>query len=55
MKRSQTPEKAIALEAKREKAVAKKLRFKNREELRELYRIGNPDKYTSDDIISWMF
>lgn len=53
MKRSQTPEKAIALEAKREKAVAKKLRFKNREELRELYRIGNPDKFTSDDI--WLF
>ena len=53
MKRSQTPEKAIALEAKREKAVAKKLRFKNREELRELYRIGDPDKFTSDDI--WLF
>lgn len=53
MKRSPTPEKAIALEAKREQAVAKKLRFKNREELRELYRIGNPDKFTKDDI--WLF
>lgn len=53
MKRSQTVEEAVELEVKRDRDIARKLRFKNREELRELHRIGNPDKLTSDDI--WLF
>lgn len=54
MKTKKSPTvRAIKREEKREERTAKRIARKNKNLHRELYRIGNPDKLTSDDY--WLF